>query len=166
GATLNSASLELYYFLYDISNPSGKTVWAYKLTRTDWVEGVTEVTSTSGATWNDYKIIGETHYTWTAPGGDYVTSSPAGGSTTFPADYGWMTWNVLAIVQDAYDGSIAAEFLVKFATEGLASDYTKAYWRSKEYSPQPKLVIDYTLLVELENKSANMAAKMVAAGLL
>ncbi|GAJ21220.1 unnamed protein product, partial [marine sediment metagenome] len=97
GATIISASLELYYYSYTLFDPDGLTIWAYKLTRTDWVE--------LQATWNSYK----TGSAWTAAGGDYVTSDPAGGSTTFPADYGWMTWNVLAIAQDAYDGSNPAE---------------------------------------------------------
>jgi len=136
GATLNSASLQLYYYRWGNDNPTGKTAWAYKLTRADWVE--------LEAAWNIYK----TGSNWTAAGGDYVTSNPDGGSTTFPADYGWMTWNVLAIVQDAYDGSIPAEFLVKFETEGLESLYSLAYFYSNneaaETTKRPKLVIDYT----------------------
>ncbi|GAH07096.1 unnamed protein product, partial [marine sediment metagenome] len=114
------------------------TVWAYKLTRTDWVE--------LEATWNIYKTASN----WTAPGGDYVTSSPVGGSIVFPAGFGWMTWNVLAIVQDAYGGSIPAEFLVKFETEGLASGGSQPAFHSKNFTDdtdlQPKLVIDYTPL--------------------
>lgn len=135
-AILSAASLQLRYCNYQHTNPSGKTVWAYKLTRTDWVE--------LEATWNIYK----TGSNWTATGGDYVTSDPSGGSITFPADCAWMIWNVLAIVQDAYDGSIAAEFLIKFETEDLASGYSLVYFHSNNYTVItdlcPKLVIDYT----------------------
>ena len=137
GATLNSASLNLNYYSYTTTDPVGKTIWAYKLTRPDWVE--------AQATWNIYKTGSD----WTSAGGDYVTSDPAGGSTTFPAEYDWMSWNVLPIVQDAYDGSIAAEFLVKFETEGLASGDGIAKWYSSNYPTDtslcPKLVIDYAV---------------------
>lgn len=137
GATLNSASLELDYYSYTTTDPVGKTIWVYKLTKQDWVQ--------SQATWNIYKSGSD----WTTPGGDYVTSDPAGGSTTFPDSYGWMTWNVLPIVQDAYSGSIPAEFLIRFANEGLASGDTIAKWYSTDYptdpSLRPKLVIDYTV---------------------
>lgn len=151
GATLNSASFQLYYYNYAaIGNidPVGKTVWAYKLTRTDWIEGVYQATSTAGATWIDYKIVDTTHYPWTNAGGDYVTSDPSGGSTVLPADHGWMSWGVLAIVQDAYDNSNPAEFLLKFEDEGLADNFSEADFYPKEYTTdpdlQPKLVIDYT----------------------
>lgn len=137
GATLTSAVLQLYYYTYSGDNPTGKTVWAYKLTRTDWVE--------LEATWNIYK----TGSNWTTSGGDYVTSGPSGGSTTFPAGYDWLAWSVLDIVQDAYDGSVAAEFLVKFETEQLASGWSGLSFRSTDYTTdptkQPKLVIDYAV---------------------
>lgn len=140
GATLESALLYLYYFQYytDRNDPVGRTVWAYKLTRTDWVE--------DEATWNSYK----TGNAWTNPGGDYVTSDPSGGSTTVPASFGWMSWDVVTIVQDAYDASKDAEFLVKFADESKAwADCSYPYFRSKEYTDdpdlQPKLVITYAI---------------------
>jgi len=135
GATLDSASFQLYYGSKSGTDPSGKTVWAYKLTRTDWVE--------SEATWNSYK----SGSAWTDAGGDYVTSSPSGGSTTFPASYGWVAWNVLAIVQDAYDNTNPAEFLVKFEDETLTSGYGYATLYPREYTTdpdlQPTLVIEY-----------------------
>ncbi len=135
GATLISASLLLYYYFHEGTDPSGKTVWAYKLTRIDWVE--------LESTWDIYK----TGSSWTSGGGDYVTSDPSGGSTIFPAGYGWMTWNVLAIVQDAYDAGNPAEFLVRFATEGLESGSSYPYFHSNDYTDDtdlcPKLVIEY-----------------------
>ncbi|MBA7574413.1 hypothetical protein ES708_16219 [subsurface metagenome] len=147
GATLNSATLQLYY--RDKSGAvEGKTIWAYKLTRTDWLEGILESPSTAGATWNDYKIVGETHYQWTTPGGDYVTSSPAGGSAVVPGSYGWISWDVLAIVQDAYDASKPAEFLLRFETEGLeGEDFGDIICKPKEFADEdkPKLVITYTV---------------------
>ena len=137
GATLNSASLQLYYYNYANTNPSGKTVWAYKQTHTDWVE--------NQATWNIYR----TGSNWTTAGGDYVTSNPSGGSTTFPASkLAWMSWDVLAIVQDAYANSIPAEFLIKFETEGLSANYSRGYFYSNNYTTditlRPQLIITYT----------------------
>jgi len=132
--TLLSATLELYYYAYIADDPVGKAVLAYKLTRTDWVE--------AQATWNIYK----TGSNWTTPGGDYVTSDPDGGTTDFPADYGWMSWSVLAIVNDAYAGSIPAEFLVRFETEEVPG-FTLASFYSNNYTDNtdlcPKLTIVY-----------------------
>jgi len=132
--TLLSATLELYYVEISGTDPVGKTIWAYKQSHPDWVE--------AEATYNIYK----TGSNWTNPGGDYVTSDPAGGSTTFPADYGWMSWDILDICQDAYDSSIAVEILLRFETEGLSSEYSGGYFYSNNYSTayyRPKLTIEY-----------------------
>ena len=134
GSTINSATLSLYYWEWNNGNPSGLTVWAYKLTRNDWVE--------LESTWNIYKTANN----WTTAGGDYVTSNPAGGSTTFPAAYAWMTWNIAAIVQDARDnvGGIV-NLLLRFETESGDRD---GLWYSRDEATQttlrPKLVINYT----------------------
>jgi len=137
-ATITSASLQLYYYFGQFHDPVGKTIWVYKQTHTDWVELEVD--------WYDYK--GTTD--WTAFGGDYVTSSPAGDSIVVPADYGWMSWNVLAIVQDAYNNTIPAEFLLKYEDETVTGDedYAASWFHSKEYTDdtdlQPKLTIGYT----------------------
>lgn len=160
GATINSATLQLYYVNHSGDNPSGKTVWAYKLTRIDWVE--------LEATWDIYK----TGSNWTASGGDYVTSDPSGGSTTFPASEGaWMSWDVKSIIEQAIaDEWSVAEFLVKFETETEIANYSQAGIYSNDYTSDPslcpKLVIDYTPAAGLENKSAGMAAKMIAGKLI
>jgi hypothetical protein len=126
--------LYLYYFSYYDNNPVGRTYWAYKLSRTDWVE--------SEATWNIYK----TGSNWTTAGGDYVTSSPAGGSKVMPASFGWVSWDILAIVQDAQTNGIAVELLLKDGTESgdaLGEFHSKEY--TSDTSLRPKLVIEYTL---------------------
>jgi hypothetical protein len=134
GVVLDSATLYLYYYHYNGTDPSGLTVWAYKLTRTDWSE--------SQSSWNAYKSGSN----WTAAGGDYVTSSPSGGSATIPASYGWMNWDVLAIIQAAVAAGVAAEFLLRFGTE--TGGGSEAYFYSKEYTAdttlRPKLVITYS----------------------
>jgi hypothetical protein len=135
GATLITATLGVYY-TGDTgwTSPTGVTVWAYKLSRTNWIE--------AEATWNIYKTGSD----WTTPGSDYVTSSPVGGSTTVPASPGWMSWNVLSIVQDAYTLGNAAEFLLKFPTEQVPSDYHGIYLYAKEQGTPyiPTLVVTYT----------------------
>jgi len=135
-ATFSQGDLLLYYYLYSGANPTGKSIWAYKLTRTDWVE--------SQATWNKYKADSF----WTTAGGDYVTSNPAGGNTTFPASYGWMTWDIQAIVEDAYDTSNKVEILVRFDNEkssnaGFHNFYSKEY--TGDTSLRPKLTVTYTV---------------------
>ncbi|KKN75204.1 hypothetical protein LCGC14_0383630 [marine sediment metagenome] len=132
--TITSATLSLR--VYVSFRTVGETVRAYKLTRTDWVE--------SEATWNIYK----TGSNWTTAGGDYVTSNPAGGSGIAGVAGNWMDLNVLSVVQDAYDNSIDAEFLVRFETESEDSSGRRLSLRSSEYSIgayRPKLVIIYTI---------------------
>lgn len=135
-ATFTQGDLLLYYYIYEVSNPSGKTTWAYKLTRTDWVE--------SQATWVIYK----TGSNWTTAGGDFVTSSPSGGSVNMPASYGWVTWGIQAIVENAYSNFNDVEVLVKFETESIFSGYSYVYFYSNNYttdtSKRPKLTVTYT----------------------
>ena len=142
GATITSAKFRLFYYGGGLSEAFGKTAWTYKLTRLDWIE--------IQATWNIYK----TGSNWTTAGGDYVTTNPVGGSTIFPdiiplpTEGGkWMEWNVLDIVQDAYGGGNFVEFLIRFETENLSSNFSIVFFYSKEYSnhiKRPKLIIEYT----------------------
>jgi len=145
GQTLTSASLQLYYCYDSNSSSSGITVWAYKQIRTNWVEAKSTWNAANDDDLDGVNDAGDIF--WTTAGGDYVTSSPVGGSTTFPASYDWVSWNVLAICQNAYAGAIPAEFLLKFETEGLSSGYSKPNFFSKEYttdtSLRPKLTIAY-----------------------
>jgi hypothetical protein len=135
GATIISAVLYIYYYGNNGWSPEGETVYAYKLTRTDWVE--------AQATWNSYK----TGSAWTTPGSDYVTSNPSGGSAVMPGAFGWVSFNVLAIVNDAITNSNPAEFLCKYETE--SGDRREAYFHSNGYTTDtskcPKLVITYTI---------------------
>jgi len=132
--SINSATLYLYYY-NEAGSSSGQTVWAYKLTRTNWEH--------LQAAWNIYK----TGSNWTAPGGDYVTTSPAGGSAVMPGATGvWIEFNVLAILQDALAGGVA-EFLVKFENEAVGAGYGFPFFYSREFATEalrPKLVLDVT----------------------
>jgi hypothetical protein len=137
-ATFTQGNLQLYYYEWVPYDASGKTVWAYKLSRTDWVE--------SESTWYIYK----TGSSWTTAGGDYVTSNPSGGSTTFPSSYGWMTWDIQSIVEDAYDNSNDVEILIKFSNESVgikSNSYTLFYSNNytTDTSLRPKLTVTYTV---------------------
>lgn len=135
-AVIDSATLTLKYYNYAENDPDGKTVKAYKLSRTVWVEGE--------ATWNIYK----TGSNWTSSGGDYVTTSPNGGSGDLPASYGDLDITSLAaVVQDAVSNGNNIEILVRFDTEGLSlATASRAYFRSEEYETEadrPILTITY-----------------------
>ena len=134
-STLTAATLSLKYGGYGSSDPVGKAIWVYKLSRTDWVE--------AEATWNSYK----TGSAWTSAGGDYVTSDPSGTHSHVPATNGdVLDFDVLTIAASAYAASANVEMLAKFETEGLSSGGSDSWWRSAEYSTaefRPKLVIEY-----------------------
>ena len=87
--TITKAELKVKFF--DADSAIGNTLYAYKISRADWVY--------NQATYTIYK----TGSNWTTAGGDYVTSSPAGGSFTVPSSPNgtWATFDILAIIQDA-----------------------------------------------------------------
>jgi len=136
-AIFSQGDLELYYESWYANDPVGISVGAYKLTRTDWVE--------LEATWNIYK----TGSNWTSAGGDYVTTDPAGKSIVFPANPGWMTWDIQAIVENACGNSDNVEILVKFDNENVAfASRHQAFWYSNNYPTEanrPKLTVTYTV---------------------
>lgn len=132
GAVISAATLSLYFYL-EVNNAQGRTCWAYELTQGEWVE--------LEATWNSYK----TGSAWAAAGGDYTTVN--GASALVPADYGWMDWNVLALVQHFQtEHAEIAHFLLKDGSED-SSVFTYEFHSREEgvESPTttPKLVIQY-----------------------
>ena len=139
---IHTAKFSLNYFLYGGANPVGRQVDVFKQTRNDWLEG-TGNNAAGDSSWNQYK----TGSAWTTAGGDYVTSNPAGVSTNMPAGYGWVDWDIKAIVKDAIAnvGSIV-NVLARFTNEANASQSTP-YFHTREYataSLRPKLVISYS----------------------
>lgn len=134
-ATIDDADLDLYYGVKADTDPVGKTMMVYKLTRTDWSE--------TQSNWTLYK----TGSSWSTAGGDYVTSSPSGASAVVPAGYGWMNWDITDIVDDAHGNSDPLEMLIRFQTEGVGG-YSRLYFYSSDYAVDtdlcPKATIYYT----------------------
>ena len=135
GITISVATLYLYYFSTS-ATLAGTTLRVLKLRRADWVE--------AQATWNIYK----TGSSWGTVGAlntttDIDTSITA--DATVPAGYGWMTWNVLAHVQDAYANVAKIVELLLYSTEGDVGKDWYAY--SNDYTDDPslcpKLVVDF-----------------------
>lgn len=133
--TVSTATLSVYVHNYDWGSPEGETAYAYKITRDDWTE--------AGSSWTNYKAS----TAWTAGGGDYVTSSPAGGSHVFNATTAeWKTWSIVALVQDAVDSvSGSVNILVLKGNESLSTGVRA--WSSEyaaDTSLRPKLYIEYS----------------------
>jgi hypothetical protein len=133
GATIDTATLECYYFNLSGSDPVGRTIGVNRVTRTDWEE----LTST----WNNYK----TGNAWTSPGGDYTATDKA--SQTVPAAFGWVTWNVLAQAQ--YAQTNTSEIIHMILVMEGASENKAAIFYSRneavEIIKRPKMIITYTV---------------------
>jgi len=108
GRPIDSATLKLY-FAGRSGSPTGKTLYLYKLTQPTWDE--------NSATWNSYS----TGNTWTAAGGDYATSSPDGATATVPATWGWISWDVKSLVQDAIDNGESLHLLLILEDEDVSN---------------------------------------------
>jgi len=135
--TIEKATLKLYYYEYINSNPDGEKVWAYKLTKDNWVE--------LESTWDRYADAGA----WTAAGGDYVTSGPTGGSVLMPANpVQWVEWDVTNIVKDAIlTVSNHVNILVKYDNEGQRYAKTPKFYSNDETvhtTKRPTLEIKYS----------------------
>jgi hypothetical protein len=135
GATITTATFSLYYYAYLLSyDPNGVTLTLYKCRRADW--------HGTQSTWNIYK----TSNNWGTAGASNTTTDIDTSKTAtanFGAGYGWLNFNVKAIVEDAVANS------VNFNIRGsIASGDYVAYLYSREYATdttlRPKLVIEYT----------------------
>lgn len=135
GVTFSAATLSLYKY-FQAGFAGTRTYFAYKLTRTDFVE--------SQATWNVFS----TGNNWATGGGDFVTSAPSGNSTTNPTGAGFMAFDVKDIVQDAYDKGNAVELLIKDDTEDASDPAKLIAIRSSQYTTdltlRPKLALTWT----------------------
>jgi len=132
-ATITQAYLKIYKYS-EVAGTTGRTYWACRLTRTDWIE--------MGVTWNTYDGTNA----WTAAGGDYTQTDKS--SATVPADNNWMSFDVTALVQYAQSNTNkVAHFLLRDSVEGESTEY-RSYFYSSEYDVdttlRPILEITYT----------------------
>ena len=109
GATVTSATMYLYYYVYADNNPAGRTLTCYMLT-SSWAE--------STVTWNNQPTRSAT-----------MTSQ-----AIVPAAYGWMSWDVTGDVQDFVDGSETNYgWIIRDEVPWGGSNIPTACFRSKEY---------------------------------
>jgi hypothetical protein len=119
-ATINSATLSIYYFDYWDMNPVGRDIHLYRAT-SDWDEMT--------VTWNNQP--------------PYEPHNPA--YTPVPSSFGWMTWDVTNDIQDFVNGQET-----NYGWKVIDDNYwgwfeiPTARFRTKEYgSDTPQLEIDY-----------------------
>jgi hypothetical protein len=139
GSTINTASLQLYYEGV-VNAPVGRTYTANRVT-TNWVEGNGNGGGTTGATWN--KPDQSQTPTWTTNGGDYTTTGAA--SQVVPATFGYMTWDVTAIVKAWIEGGQPNYgFLMKDLNENVLGTVGAYFWTREYGSFMPILTVDYS----------------------
>ena len=138
GATVNSATLELYHtggFTFD---RQPMTVTLYALTHA-WVEGtgVLDSVAENGASWLN-AAVGDP---WTTAGGDL---GAAIASATLPSanSAGWVQFNITSAVQAWRNG--AANFGLAFVVTagGSHTQYTFASSESANATLRPRLAVD------------------------
>lgn len=141
GDAINSAYLQLYIDGYGETDPAGKNIRAYILTRPQWHE--------TQANWNIWK----TGDNWTIAGGDY-DSTPYAVATVPAAPSGqWMYWDMTYILRQvrlAYPGE-DLHLLLRFEDEGLASDHSRISFRTKDYpipGSRPNLHVEHSWMAD------------------
>jgi hypothetical protein len=134
GALINSADFSIYYYEYDTYSPEGDTYYVYKVRRSDWVD--------SEATHNIYKTGSD----WGTAGCTNTTSdidTSVSSSATWRTGYGWQTFDVQDIVEDAISNSVNFNVRISTETAGIPHAYSKEY--ATDTTKRPKLVINYTV---------------------
>jgi hypothetical protein len=130
-STISNATFSMYYYDKGVDSV-GRTYWTKELNNTGWTEG--------GVTWNKTDGVGS----WANPGGDVIDTNKA--STTVPADYGWMSWNITEMIKhfQVDSGKIANLY-----TEDGSIGVFRSHFHSSEYTDDtslcPKLVITYEM---------------------
>jgi len=140
-STINTASLQLYYYGTVVADPVGRTYTANQVT-TDWVEGTCNGCNPPppGATWNTKD--GTTN--WGTAGGDFTVTGAA--SQTVPAGFGYVTWDVTAIVKAWIEGGQPNYgFLIKDLSESIGATKGALFYAREQGSNMPILTVDYTV---------------------
>ena len=115
--TINSASLQLYYYYNWDGDPTDHWITAHRITND----------------WNEFTV------NWTNR--PSYNPQPTCGATVPPTTNVWMSWDVTADIQHYYNGTFANYGWRLYDTSG---DNKITYVRSKEYSDyRPLLIIEY-----------------------
>ncbi len=122
-ANINSATLNMYYYYWKDNNPTGRELTAYKIIE-DWDEMT--------VTFNNQPS----------------TAPELSASSTVPADYGWMSWDVSEDVQDYVNGQ-TENYGWKIMDEEYWGQYNipRIYFYTKEWETAefiPFLEISYS----------------------
>jgi len=124
-------SAQFMAYVYSVIGSSGRTLWAYRLTRTNWTEG--------GGTWNKY----DGSNNWSSAGGDYTVTD--GASVSGPSAGNWANWSVLA--QAVYAEINTSKLLHLLLKDGTETANQVSYFYAREYTTDttkcPKLVLNY-----------------------
>lgn len=147
GYSITNAYLGCYYYADVVNDAGGNNITAYKVKGDGkpgdpefWVEGSGTGQAVAGVTWDDYNAGA-----WDAGGGDYEAVTPTPANADIPADFGWMTWDIKAIVDDAIANESGIVNVLLIQTEG--ADLELPFFASKTYafpSQRPKLEIEWT----------------------
>lgn len=133
-STINTASLQLYYWSTVAGNPVNRIYTANRAITNNWGE--------TTATWNKY----DGALVWGTAGGDFTTT---GAASQTVGVFGWMTWDVTAIVKAWIEsGQPNYGFLIKDANEGVGTGGGKGanfYSREATDPNKPILTVDYTV---------------------
>lgn len=142
GATITSATLNLYKSGFFSTDPVGRTYAANRLTQTGWqFRGDNGNPTSDGVTWLLRDVAAG--LAWTTPGGDYTTTDQA--TATVPATGNWMTWNVSALVAWARANGGELDLLIR---DPLTASNHQGQFESMEsgtVANRPKLTIAYTV---------------------
>ena len=122
GATINSATLRLYIPPWNHCGIDG-THNVHRI-EGEWTE--------TGVTWNNQPSINPT---------------PTDSKSTGTATNVWIEWDVTSDVQDFVGDTYNYGWMVKYAEEGTAGKCV--LYASRESSPEPELVVEYTVAPEI-----------------
>lgn len=121
GASISSATLELYYFDYIGNNPSGRTYECYHCTDDSWSE--------ASINWvNAPNLACSLTY-----------------SSTVPSSFGWMSWDVTSDVQSDCSGDGASSWRIMDSSEDSSLPYAGKFYSKEHGSSVPRLVVIYSL---------------------
>jgi uncharacterized repeat protein (TIGR01451 family) len=130
GATLTSATLEMYYF--STRTTLTESLRAHRITRA-WTE--------AGVTWRTTDGVNN----WTTAGGDY-DAAVAATATVNSTVNAWKQWGLTALVQGWVNGTVANQGLLLESPSASGNNERQFYSSDYAVNPalRPKLTIIYT----------------------